>query len=152
MNVLIVNAGSSSLKYQLIEMEDESILAKGNVERIGIEDPILKHEPTGKPEVKIPGDIKNHTQAMELVIDTLIHPKYGVIKSMDEIAAVGHRVLHGGAKIFESVVVDEEVKQVIKDNFELGPLHNPANLMGIEACEQVMPELPMVDEFDTAFQ
>lgn len=151
MNVLIVNAGSSSLKYQLIEMEDESILAKGNVERIGIEDPVLKHEPMGKPEVKISKDIKDHTKAMELVIETLVHPEYGVIKSMDEIAAVGHRVLHGGDKIFESVVVDEEVKKVIKENFELGPLHNPANLMGIEACEQVMPNTPMVAVFDTAF-
>lgn len=151
MNVLIVNAGSSSLKYQLIEMEDESVLAKGNVERIGIEDPILKHQATGKDEVEIPEDIKNHTQAMKLVIDTLIHPEYGVINSMDEIAAVGHRVLHGGAKIFESVIVDEKVKNVIRENFELGPLHNPANLMGIEACEEVMPNTPMVAVFDTAF-
>lgn len=127
MKVLIVNAGSSSLKYQLIDMRDESILAKGNVERIGIEDPILKHEPTGQEKVEIPGDIKDHTQAMKLVIDTLIHPEYGVIKSMDEIVAVGHRVLHGGDKIFESVIVDDWVKNVIRENFELGPLHNPAD-------------------------
>ena len=134
MKVLIVNAGSSSLKYQLIDMKDESVLAKGNVERIGIEDSTLKHQPTGLDEVEIPRVIKDHTQAMKLVIDTLILPDYGVIKSMDEIIAVGHRVLHGGDKILESVIVDDEVKNVIKENFELGPLHNPANLMGIEAC------------------
>lgn len=151
MKVLIVNAGSSSLKYQLIDMKDESVLAKGNVERIGIDDPVLNHEPTGLDKVSIPGDIKDHTKAMKLVIDTLIHPDYGVIDSMDEIVAVGHRVLHGGDKILESVVVDDEVKAVIRENFELGPLHNPANLMGIEACEEVMPNTPMVAVFDTAF-
>lgn len=151
MKVLIVNAGSSSLKYQLIDMKDESVLAKGNVERIGIDDPVLNHEPTGLDKVSIPGDIKDHTKAMKLVIDTLIHPDYGVIDSMDEIVAVGHRVLHGGDKILESVVVNDEVKAVIRENFELGPLHNPANLMGIEACEEVMPNTPMVAVFDTAF-
>lgn len=151
MKILVINAGSSSLKYQLIDMTDESVLAKGNAERIGIEDSILKHSPTGREKVEIPAPMKTHTEAMKLVIKTLINPEYGVIKDMDEIAAVGHRVLHGGAKIFQSVVVDDDVKKVIKENFDLGPLHNPANLMGIEACQDVMPNTPMVAVFDTAF-
>ncbi|MFU0801294.1 MAG: acetate kinase [Xylanivirga thermophila] len=151
MKILVINAGSSSLKYQLIDMTDESVLAKGNAERIGIEDSILKHLPTGREKVEIPAPMKTHTEAMKLVIKTLINPEYGVIKDMDEIAAVGHRVLHGGAKIFQSVVVDDDVKKVIKENFDLGPLHNPANLMGIEACQDVMPNTPMVAVFDTAF-
>jgi acetate kinase len=151
LKILVINAGSSSLKYQLIDMTDESVLAKGNAERIGIEDSILKHLPTGREKVEIPAPMKTHTEAMKLVIKTLINPEYGVIKDMDEIAAVGHRVLHGGAKIFQSVVVDDDVKKVIKENFDLGPLHNPANLMGIEACQDVMPNTPMVAVFDTAF-
>lgn len=151
MKVLIVNAGSSSLKYQLINAKDEEVLAKGNVDRIGINGSVLKHEPTDADSVNIPCKVSDHTQAMKLVIDTLIDPDYGVIADMDEIVAVGHRTLHGGDKILESVVVNDEVKEIIRENFELGPLHNPANLMGIEACAEVMPDTPMVAVFDTAF-
>ncbi|NMA96077.1 MAG: acetate kinase [Clostridiales bacterium] len=151
MKVLVVNTGSSSLKYQLMDVQNESVLAKGNVDRIGAKQPVLEHEPAGLDEVKIPCNAKDHTEAMKLVIDTLIHPDYGVIKNMDEISAVGHRALHGSDKILESVIVNDEVKAILRENFELGPLHNPANLMGIEACEEVMPNTPMVAVFDTAF-
>ncbi len=149
-NILVINAGSSSLKYQLFNMEDESILAKGIAERIGAEGSVLKYKGVrGNTEVKAP--MKSHVQAIEMVLQALVNPEYGVIKSMDEIAAVGHRVLHGGATFSGSIVIDESVMQAIRDNIPLGPLHNPANLMGIEACQKVMPATPMVAVFDTAF-
>ena len=151
MKVLVINAGSSSLKYQLINMKDESVLAKGNVERIGMPQPLLKHTPQGKDAVAIHGDFKDHVAAIKKVIETLIDKEYGVIHSMDEIKAVGHRVVHGGERFSSSVVIDDEVMKAIEANIELAPLHNPANIMGINACRNVMPGTPMVAVFDTAF-
>ncbi len=151
MKVLVINAGSSSLKYQLINMNDESVLAKGNVERIGLPQPLLKHTPQGKDTVEIHGDYKDHVAAIKKVIETLVDKEYGVISSMDEIKAVGHRVVHGGEQFSSSVVIDDEVMKAIEANIELAPLHNPANIMGIKACSNVMPNTPMVAVFDTAF-
>jgi acetate kinase len=151
MKVLVINAGSSSLKYQLIDMENEKVLAKGNAERIGIENSMLKHSSEGRDNVEIPVRIKNHKEAIKLVIDALTHPEYGVIKEMSEIGAVGHRVVHGGEKFSESAVINSQVIDAIRDNIELAPLHNPANIMGIEACQHAMPNTPMVAVFDTAF-
>jgi acetate kinase len=151
MKILVINAGSSSLKYQLINMQDESVLAKGNVERIGLPEPLLKHTPQGKDAIEIPGDFKNHVDAIKKVIELLTDKEHGVIESMDEIAAVGHRVVHGGEQFSRSVVIDDEVMKAIEANIELAPLHNPANIMGINACRNVMPNTPMVAVFDTAF-
>jgi len=151
MKVLVVNAGSSSLKYQLIDMEDESVLAKGNAERIGISNSLLKHTAAGKDTVEIKAEFKNHVDAIRMVIDTLVDAEHGVIKSMNEIGAVGHRVVHGGETFSRSVVIDDEVMKAIEANIELAPLHNPANIMGIQACKNVMPNTPMVAVFDTAF-
>ncbi|MFO7154769.1 MAG: acetate kinase [Caldicoprobacter oshimai] len=151
MKVLVINAGSSSLKYQLIDMADETVLAKGNAERIGIDNSVLSHTPAGKEKVEIRTDIKDHVQAVRMVIDALVHPEYGVIKDMSEISAVGHRVVHGGEKFSGSVVIDDDVMEAIRANSELAPLHNPANITGIEACKSVMPNTPMVAVFDTAF-
>ena len=151
MNVLVINAGSSSLKYQLIEMNDESVIAKGNAERIGINDSFLIHTPGNRDKVEIHAEIKNHTDAIKMVIDALINPEHGVIKDMSEISAVGHRVVHGGEKFSSSAIIDDDVIKAISDNIEIAPLHNPANLMGIQACKNVMPHTPMVAVFDTAF-
>lgn len=151
MKILVINAGSSSLKYQLIDMTDESILAKGNAERIGIDNPVLSHTPAMKEKVEIKAEIKDHVQAVRMVIDALLHPEYGVISDMSEISAVGHRVVHGGEKFSGSVIIDDEVMGAIRENIELAPLHNPANITGIEACKNVMPDTPMVAVFDTAF-
>lgn len=151
MKILVINAGSSSLKYQLINMKDESVLAKGNVERIGLPDPLLKHTPQGRDTVVIKGDYKDHVAAIKKVIEILTDKEYGVIESMDEIAAVGHRVVHGGEQFSSSVIIDDEVMKAIEANIELAPLHNPANIMGINACKSVMPNTPMVAVFDTAF-
>ena len=149
-NILVVNAGSSSLKYQLVNMEDKSVVAKGIAERIGIEGSILKYKSAkGKLEVQQP--MKDHFEAIKLVLDALVNPESGVVEKMSDIKAVGHRVLHGGATFSGSIVIDDAVMQAIEDNIELGPLHNPANLMGIRACQQVMPGTPMVAVFDTAF-
>ena len=150
MKILVVNAGSSSLKYQLIDMDGEKELAKGLVERIGIEGSKLKHSAGGK-KTEICEEIKDHEAAAQLMLKILQDPEYGVIKSTDEIGAVGHRVLHGGSAFTASVIVNEAAKQAIRDCFPLGPLHNPANLMGIEACEKVMKGTPQVAVFDTAF-
>lgn len=150
MNILVVNAGSSSLKYQLIDMEGEKELAKGVVERIGIEGSRMKHSYNGNSTI-IEQVITNHEEAAQLMLKTLVDPELGVLKSVDEINAVGHRVLHGGSEFTESKIVNEEVKQAIRKCFPLGPLHNPANLMGIEACEKVMPTTPQIAVFDTAF-
>lgn len=149
--VLVINCGSSSLKYQLIDMENESVLAKGLCERIGIEGSKLTHKPTGKAVYEEESEMKDHQVAVEKVLSALQHPEYGVIKSVDEISAIGHRVLHGGTIYSDSIVVDEDVKRVIRECFDLGPLHNPANLIGIEACEAAMPGKPNVAVFDTAF-
>ena len=151
MKILVINCGSSSLKYQLIDMVDESVIAKGLCERIGIEGSMLTHSPAGKDKVVITKDMPNHQVAIELVMEALQDANHGVIKSTDEISAIGHRVLHGGMKFYKSTVVTEEVKEVIRECFDLGPLHNPANLMGIEACEAAMPGKPNVAVFDTAF-
>lgn len=151
MNVLVINCGSSSLKYQLIDMKDESVLAKGLVERIGIEGARIKHDTTGKEEVIIEEPMKDHRKALELVLDAIVNKDYGAIKSMDEIGAVGHRVVHGGEVFSGSVVIDDKVMQALEDCIELAPLHNPPNIMGIEACKELMPETPMVGVFDTAF-
>jgi acetate kinase len=151
MKVLVINAGSSSLKYQLIDMRDENVLAKGNVERIGMPKPLLKHTPQGQDSVEIHGDFKDHVSAIKKVIETLVDKKYGVINDMDEIIAVGHRVVHGGERFSSSVVIDDQVMKAIEANIELAPLHNPANIMGINACRSIMPNTPMVAVFDTAF-
>lgn len=151
MNVLVINCGSSSLKYQLINMEDESVLAKGICERIGIDGSKLTHSPKGKEELVIENPMPDHKVAVKMVLDALVDEKSGVIKDIKEIKAVGHRVLHGGKYYSDSIVVNEDVKKVIRDCFDLGPLHNPANLIGIDACEAAMPGTPQVAVFDTAF-
>ena len=151
MNILVLNCGSSSLKYQLINMDDESVIAKGLVERIGIEGSILTHKPTGKDKYVVEQPMKDHNIAVKLVLDALVDAEHGVIKSTDEISAVGHRVLHAGEKYKESCLVDEDVKKVVRECFDLGPLHNPANLIGIEAVEAAMPGKPNVAVWDTAF-
>ncbi len=150
MKILIVNAGSSSLKYQVVDMDNEEVLAKGVVERINIEGSQLKHS-RGKEKFEIKQPIKNHVEATQLVLETLLSEDKGVLKSIDEIGAVGHRVLHGGTEFSESVIINDAVKAAIRKCIPLGPLHNPANLMGIEACEEVMPTTPQVAVFDTAF-
>ena len=151
MNILVLNCGSSSLKYQLINMDDESVIAKGLVERIGIEGSVLTHKPTGKDKYVVETPMKDHNIAVKLVFDALQDAEHGVIKSTDEIAAVGHRVLHAGEKYIESCLVTEDVKKVVRECFDLGPLHNPANLIGIEAVEAAMPGKPNVAVWDTAF-
>lgn len=151
MNILVLNCGSSSLKYQLINMDDESVIAKGLVERIGIEGSILTHKPTGKDKYVVETPMRDHNIAVKLVLDALMDAEHGVIKSTDEIAAVGHRVLHAGEKYIESCIVTEDVKKVVRECFDLGPLHNPANLIGIEAVEAAMPGKPNVAVWDTAF-
>ena len=150
MNVLVINCGSSSLKYQLINSDSEEVLAKGLCERIGI-DGILTHQPAGKDKIKTEVAMPNHTVAVELVIKSLTDSENGVIKSLDEIGAVGHRVVHGGESFAESVVITDEVMKAIEDCNDLAPLHNPANLIGIRACQELMPSVPMVAVFDTAF-
>lgn len=151
MKVLVVNCGSSSLKYQFIDMEKEEVLVKGLVERIGMDGSQCKHEVPGKEKEIIETPMKDHSVAIQVVIDALTDDKIGVIKSMDEIDAIGHRVVHGGEKFAKSVLITDEVIQAIEDCNELAPLHNPANLMGIRACQQIMPNVPMVAVFDTAF-
>ena len=150
MKILVVNAGSSSLKYQLIDMDGEKELAKGLVERIGIEGSRLKHS-AGEKSTVVEEKIPDHEAAAQLMLKILQDPEYGVIRSTDEIGAVGHRVLHGGNKFTASMLVNSDVKDAIRECFPLGPLHNPANLMGIEACEKVMKGTPQVAVFDTAF-
>lgn len=151
MNILVINAGSSSLKYQLIVIETYEVLAKGVVERIGIEGSVLTHKPTGKDTVEIKQPLSDHSEAMMLVIKALTDKKHGVIKDMSEIWAVGHRILHAADKYSESVIINNNVIEAIRDCIKFGPLHNPANLMGIEACMKIMPNTKMVAVFDTAF-
>ena len=151
MKILVMNCGSSSLKYQLMDMNGEEVLAKGICERIGIEGSVLTHKPTGKDKVKRLEEMKDHKRAVELVLDALVDPVCGVIKDVSEITAIGHRVLHGGKELTKSCLVDQHVKDVIRECFDLGPLHNPANLIGIEACEAAMPGKPNVAVFDTSF-
>ena len=151
MKILVINAGSSSLKYQLIDMENESLLAKGLCERIGI-DGRLTHKPqNGKPVYEANVPFPTHKEAIEAVLEKLTSKEYGVVETMAEIGAVGHRVLHGGIEFTESCVVDDACEAAIKKCFPLGPLHNPANLMGIKACQAAMPGVPQVAVFDTSF-
>ena len=150
MKILILNAGSSSLKYQLIDMDGEKLLAKGLVERIGIEGSHINQKANGQV-FDATAPMANHTEGIQWMLKALLDPEKGALKSMDEIGAVGHRVLHGGERFTASVLVNDEVNEAIKANIPLGPLHNPANLMGIEACEKVMPGTPNVAVFDTAF-
>lgn len=150
MNVLVINCGSSSLKFQLINSESEQVLAKGLCERIGI-DGSLTYQPAGGEKVKSEKAMPTHTEAIQFVIDALTDAETGVVKSLDEIGAVGHRVVHGGEKFAQSVVITEEVKKAIEECNDLAPLHNPANLIGINACQELMPGTPMVAVFDTAF-
>ncbi len=149
MKILVINAGSSSLKYQLIETDNESVLSKGVCERIGMDGSTLKH--SGKTSVKIDSPMPTHKEAIKLVLDALVDPEHGVISSMDEIAAVGHRVLHSGEDFNDSVLVTPETLKKIEGNTDLGPLHMPPNIMGIKACKEVMPNAPMVAVFDTTF-
>lgn len=150
MKILVVNAGSSSLKYQLIDMDTENVIAKGGCERIGIRGSNLKHK-TSKGEKVIERDMPNHKVAIQLVLEALVDPEYGAIASMDEIDAVGHRVVHSGEDFNCSVLVNDEVLAKCRNNIELAPLHMPANILGIEACRETMPGKPMALVFDTAF-
>ena len=150
MKILVINAGSSSLKYQLLDPDTQEVLAKGLCERIGI-DGHLKHTPTGKDVFDADVEMPDHEVAIKEVLNILQHNHYGVIASMDEIDAVGHRVVHGGEQFTKSVLIDRKVMKGIRDCVPLAPLHNPANLIGIEACEDVLPGKPMVAVFDTAF-
>lgn len=151
MNVLVINCGSSSLKYQLINSESEEVLAKGLCERIGINGSAITHQPEGGEKVTTEVEMKNHTQAVQYVIEKLTDKEVGVISSLDEIDAVGHRVVHGGEKFASSVVITDEVVKTIEECNDLAPLHNPANLIGINSCKEIMPNVPMVAVFDTAF-
>ena len=153
MKILVINCGSSSLKYKLYNMDNNDVLAKGLVERIGIDGSNLQHKPAGKAKDKYVFEqpLKNHSEAIKLVMDKLVDPECGVIADLSEINGVGHRVLHGSKFFTESCIVTEEVKKVVAECADLGPLHNPANLMGIEACEELMPGVKNVAVFDTAF-
>lgn len=150
MNILVLNCGSSSLKFQLIDSESENVLAKGICERIGI-DGKLTYMPYNGEKESAQKDMPTHTEAIRYVLEALTNDKNGVIKSLDEVGAVGHRVVHGGERFTSSVIINEEVKKAIEDCNDLAPLHNPANLIGINACEELMPDTPMVAVFDTAF-
>ena len=149
--VLVINCGSSSLKYQLIDMETEEVVAKGLAERIGIDGSRLKHQPAGKDAVVQEEPMPDHHKAVEMVLAALTDPNHGVIADMSEICAVGHRVVHGGEKFASSVLITKEVIETMEECSDLAPLHNPANLIGIEACMALMPNTPMVAVFDTAF-
>ena len=151
MKVLVINAGSSSLKYQLIDMDNENVLAKGLCERIGIEGSKLTHKPTGKDNAVIEKNMPDHGVAIRLVLDALTDKNHGVIADMSEISAIGHRVVHGGEFFSGSVLITDELKKVVTECNPLAPLHNPANLTGIAACEEAMPGVPNVGVFDTAF-
>ena len=152
MKVLVLNCGSSSLKYQLIDMSNEEVLCIGLVERIGIEGSILKQEKDGvEGKLIVEQPMKNHQDAIKLVLEGVVDPKFGGVKDISEVEAVGHRVVHGGEKFAKSVKIDADVMKALEECIELAPLHNPANIMGIEACEAILPGVPMVAVFDTAF-
>ncbi|NMA93617.1 MAG: acetate kinase [Clostridiales bacterium] len=151
MKVLVINCGSSSLKYQVLEMETEELLCKGLVERIGIDGSVINHVKSGMDKWVKETPMKNHTEAKGHVLEALVNPERGIAKSMKEISAVGHRVVHAGEKYANSVLITDEVIEVLKECSELAPLHNPANLQGIAACRELMPDTPMVAVFDTAF-
>ena len=151
MFVFVLNCGSSSFKYQLLDMRDERRVAIGLVERIGMADSVLTYEPAGGDKVKVVADIPDHQQAIKRVLDKLTDAQVGVIKSLDEIGAIGHRVVHGGEKFSGSVLIDDAVLKAVKENIPLAPLHNPANITGIEAMQSAMPGVANVGVFDTAF-
>ncbi|MFI3175696.1 MAG: acetate kinase [Bacillota bacterium] len=151
MKILVLNCGSSSLKYQLFDMADESVLAKGLCERIGIEGSKLKHQPTGKDDKVFETYMDDHNSAVKMVLDAITNPEYGVLANMQEITAVGHRVVHGGEHFASSVVITQEVLDAVERCCELAPLHNPANLIGIAACDAVIPGIKQIAVFDTAF-
>lgn len=150
MKILVLNCGSSSLKYQLIDMETEEVLASGKYERIGEDEAFITHKVNGQ-KIEITHPAKNHEEAIDFTLKQLVNPDYKVIDSLDEIEAIGHRLAHGGEKIAESVVIDDHVVDVLKQCTDLAPLHNPAGIIGIEACKKVMPGKPMVGVFDTTF-
>ena len=150
MKVLVVNCGSSSIKYQLIDMQTEELMAKGYLEKVGLPDSFLTHTVNGEKH-RIEQKIDNHEEGIKLVLEQLTHPEYGVIKDLNEIDAVGHRVVHGGEKFSSSVLIDDSVIEAMKECIPLAPLHNPAGIIGIEACKKVLPNVPMVGVFDTAF-
>ncbi|WP_029410294.1 acetate/propionate family kinase [Treponema pedis] len=151
MKILVINCGSSSLKYQLIDMTNEDVLVKGLVERIGIEGSRIKHEKKGMDAVLIEEKMEDHKRAIQLVLEALIDKNHGAVNSMSEISAVGHRVVHGGEEFNKSALLNDKVMAGIKECIDLAPLHNPANIMGIEACKALMPDTPMAAVFDTAF-
>ena len=151
MKVLVINCGSSSLKYQVLDMTNESLLAKGLVERIGMEGSVITHEKTGMDKYKLVTPMEDHKDAIAQVLMAIQDKEHGVVESMDEIGAVGHRVVHAGEKYADSVLITEEVIKALEECVELAPLHNPPNLLGIAACKELMPETPMVGVFDTAF-
>ena len=151
MNVLVINCGSSSLKYQFINSDTEEVMAKGLCERIGIDHSQITYQPKDGDKLVTEEDMPDHTKAVELVIKRLTDPSIGVVKSLDEIDAVGHRIVHGGEKFATSVVIDDEVMKAIEECNDLAPLHTPANLIGINSCKAIMPNVPMVAVFDTAF-
>jgi acetate kinase len=151
MKILVLNCGSSSVKYQLIDIDKFYVLAKGMVSRIGMSASVLVHKPHDRPEITISSEILDHIVAVEHVIAVLLSPNHGVMKDKSEIAAVGHRVVHGGEKFPDSVLIDRDVMQVLRSCIELAPLHNPHNIRGINACEQILPGVPQVAVFDTAF-
>lgn len=150
MKILVLNCGSSSLKYQLINMENENVLASGKYERIGEEEAFITHKVNGQ-KITIEHTALNHEEAVEFSLKQLINPEYKVIDNLDEINAIGHRLVHGGEKISKSVIIDDKVIEILKECIDLAPLHNPAGIIGIEACKKVMPGKPMVGVFDTAF-
>lgn len=150
MKILVLNSGSSSLKYQLIDMSTEEVMAKGNFERIGHGESFLTHKVADKKYV-IEHPVKNHEEAIKVFLEQLLHAEYGVIKNLNEIDAVGHRLVHGGEKFASSVIITDEVIEKVRECSNLAPLHNPAGILGIEACKRLMPEVPMVGVFDTAF-
>ena len=151
MNILVINCGSSSLKFQLIDSETEKQIAKGLCERIGIDGSQIVYQPAGGEKEETVTPMPDHTKAIELVLNALMNEKTGVVKSLDEIGAVGHRIVHGGEKFASSTVITQEVIEAIQACNDLAPLHNPANLIGIDACKKLMPNTPMVGVFDTAF-
>ena len=150
MKILVLNSGSSSLKYQVIDMENENVLAKGYFERIGQPNSFLTHKVNGEKH-KFEHQAKNHEKAIEFVLKRLTNDHYGVIKSLDELSGIGHRIVHGGEKFKDSIIITDEVIQGIKDCIDLAPLHNPAAILGIEACKKIVPNMKMVAVFDTAF-
>ena len=151
MKILVINAGSSSLKYQLIDMDNDAVLAKGLCDRIGIDGGNFKHKVEGREDYKLEIQMKNHEEAVKLVVDTLVDKEHGVISSMEEIGAVGHRLVHGADKFSKSVIITDEVIETVKECSVLSPLHNPANLTGVKACQEIMGDIPQVGVFDTGF-